>query len=226
MKKQLLIGIFCAGFALLPSAKINAQIPILDIIKAGITKVIKAVDLEIQRLQNQTVWLQSAQKLIENTMSELHLNEITGWVQNQKDLYSNFYSGLWEVKSIISYYHRIREITQKQAYLIAQYQQAWRMIQGDRHFTAQEISYMAGVYSGIMEATLQNVDQLFTVINSFSTQMSDAKRLELINQVAATVDSNYGDLLQFNQQNALLSLSRTKDAQDAAMVKWMYGLNP
>jgi RNA binding exosome subunit len=85
---------------------------------------------------------------------------------------------------------------------------------------------MAGVYSGILEATLQNVNQLFTVINSFITQMSDAKRLELINQVASTVDTNYGDLLQFNHQNALLSLSRTKDQHDAAMVKWMYGLQP
>lgn len=226
MKKQLLIWILSAGFALFPSAKINAQIPILDIIKAGITKVIKAVDLKIQRLQNQTVWLQSAQKVIENTMSELHLNEITGWVQNQKDLYSNFYTGLREVKSIITYYHRIKEITQKQTQLIAQYNQAWRMIQADRHFTPKEISTMAGVYSGILEATLQNVNQLFTVINSFITQMSDAKRLELINQVASTVDTNYGDLLQFNNQNAMLSLSRTRDQNDAAMVKWMYGLQP
>ena len=34
--------------------KMQAQIPVLEIIKAGITKVIKAVDLKVQRLQNQT----------------------------------------------------------------------------------------------------------------------------------------------------------------------------
>ena len=65
----------------------EAQIPVADIIKQGITKVIKAVDLEVQRLQNKTIWLQNAQKVVENSMSELHLNEIRDWVQKQKVLF-------------------------------------------------------------------------------------------------------------------------------------------
>src|ERR1700691_3659973 len=59
----------------------NAQpAAIIAVIKEGITKVIKAVDLKIQRLQTQTIWLQNAQKEIENVMSKVKLDEISGWV--------------------------------------------------------------------------------------------------------------------------------------------------
>lgn len=54
--------------------------------------------------------------------------------------------------------------------------------------------------------------------------MSDAKRLELINNAADQVDANYSDLVQFNQQNTLLSLQRAKTENDVKTVKKLYGL--
>jgi hypothetical protein len=208
MQKWFIILTVAGMAALLPVQQVHAQIPVLDIIKAGITKVIKAIDLEVQRLQNQTVGLQSAQKVVENTMSELHLNEITGWMQQQKDLYSEYYNELWQTQ------------------LVAEYNQAWHLLQQDKHFTAGEISYMSQVYSGILDATVQNINQLLVAVNAFTTQMSDAQRIAFINQVGHQVDKNYDDLHRFNTQNSLVSLSRTKDENDAAMVRWMYGLPP
>ena len=178
----------------------------------------------MQRIQNKTVVLQNAQKVVENTMSELHLNEITDWVQKQKDLYSGFYNDLWKVKTIITDYHRVKEIAERQAQLVSEYQHAWNMLKQDKHFTADEINYMGQVYSGILDQTVQTINQLFTVVNSFTTQMSDTERMEIINNVNDEVNKNYNDLHQFNTQNSLLSLSRTKDENDAAMVKWMYSL--
>lgn len=223
--KRLWIGLML-GVCLLTvtTDSAQAQVPVAQVIKEGIKKVIQAVDLEVQRLQTQTIVLQNAQKAIENTMSELHLNEIASWVQKQKDLYSEYYNELWEVKNIITDYDKIRDITEKQVMLVAEYKQAWNTIQQDKHFTADELSYMAQAYSGILDATVQNVDQLLDVVTAFTTQMSDAARLKIIDGVAKQVDENYDDLHRFNNQNALLSLSRAKDENDAMMVKWMYGL--
>src|SRR4051794_21736271 len=89
----------------------GAQDAIAEVIKAGIKKAIKAVDLKIQRLQTKTIWLQNAQKVIENTMAKVHLEEITGWVEKQRILYADYYSELWKVKSMIAYYDRIKEIS-------------------------------------------------------------------------------------------------------------------
>src|SRR3954469_19166907 len=64
-------------FMVLVSAPARAQDAIAEVIKAGIKKAIKAVDLKIQRLQTKTIWLQNTQKVIENTMAKAHLEEIS-----------------------------------------------------------------------------------------------------------------------------------------------------
>lgn len=224
MKKLFVLLLFCVSLIIVPTGKANAQFIIGDLIRLTITKVIKAIDLEVQRIQNSTVWLQNAQKIIENSMSELHLGEITGWVQRQKDLYGNFYNELSQVKTIITDYHRIKEIVQRQSQLVSEYSHAWNLIQHDKHFSVDELSYMSKIYGGILDATVQDVNELLTVVNSFTTQMNDAERMEIINRVGVKVDENYSDLAKFNTQNSMLSLSRAKDENDATMVKWMYGI--
>src|SRR3954464_1577616 len=92
----------------LPFKPVKAQDAIAEVIKAGIKKAIKAVDLKIQRLQTKTIWLQNAQKVIENTMAKAHLEEISGWAEKQRALYDNYYRELWKVKSMISDYDRVR----------------------------------------------------------------------------------------------------------------------
>ena len=87
MKKLLVSMTIVLLLVIAPVNKIAAQDPITLIIKEGIKKVIQAVDLKIQRLQNKTIWLQNAQKTLENTMSQLKLDEITDWVERQRTLY-------------------------------------------------------------------------------------------------------------------------------------------
>lgn len=215
----LLVMIFLASFN-----RVNAQDPVAIVIKQAITKVIKAVDLKIQRLQNETIWLQNAQKVIENTMSKVKLDEITGWVEKQRALYKDYFDELWRVKSIISYYHRIKEITEKQVRLVEDYKRAWALFRQDKHFTPEELTYMGQVYKGILDESVKNLDQLFLVIHSFSTQMSDAKRLQIINTAAEKIEANYSDLKAFNQQGILLSLQRAKARNNVDAVKQLYGI--
>lgn len=224
MKKVLLLIVIAGMAAVAPLEKAHAQLAIAEIIKAGVKKVIKAVDLQVQRLQNETIWLQNAQKAVENTMSQLKLNEISGWVDKQRTLYADYFQELYKVKSIITYYHRIKDITSMQVMIVQEYSKAWNIIRQDTHFTADELTYMEKVYSGILDATVKNIDQLSLVINSFSTQMTDAKRLEMINTCAAAVEQNYSDLKLFNSENALVSIRRAKDLQDAITLKKLYGL--
>lgn len=217
--------VLCCSLTVMPvsQSKANPAV-ILEIIKAAVIKVIKAADLKIQRLQNKTIWLQNAQKTLENTLSKLKLKEISDWTEKQKDLYKEYFDELTKVKSIISYYQRIREISQKQLRLVEEYQRAWNLFKQDKYFTADELSYMAKVYSGILDESAKNIDQISLVIKSFTTTMSDAKRLEIINAAADQVDANYYDLTRFNKQNMTLSLQRAKENNDVEVVKKLYGL--
>ncbi len=202
----------------------DAQIAVVEVIKAGVKKVIKAVDLKVQRLQNKTIWLQNAQKVLENQLSKLKLTEIADWTEKQKDLYSQYYNELWTIKSAIAYYKKVKDLTVKQVAIVDEYKWAWNLFQKDRHFKPEELDYMQKVYSGILDESIKNVDQILLVVNSFKTQMSDAERLELISKASEQMETNYSDLKQFNKQNIALSIQRTKSLDEAAKLKELYGV--
>lgn len=224
-KKRIMICLLCFLLISTPARPATvAAIPILEIVKAVAKKVIKAIDLRIQKLQNKTIWLQNAQKKIENILSKLKLDEISDWTEKQKELYKNYYEELAKVKSIITYYQRIKDISEKQVRLVDEYERAWNLFQKDAHFNSSELDYMQSVYSGILNESLKNIDQIFFVLDSFTTQMSDAKRLEIINAAADQIDANYDDLTLFNRQNVLLSLQRAKTEHDVKSVKQFYGI--
>lgn len=225
MKKYMVILPMSAMtlFVALPTGA-NAQIAVLEVIKAGVKKVIKAVDLKVQRLQNETIWLQNAQKVLENQLSKLKLTEIADWTEKQKNLYSEYYEELWKIKSAIAYYKRIKDLTQRQVDIVDEYKWAWNLFKQDKHFTADELDYIQKVYSGILDESVKNVDQILLVVNSFKTQMSDAQRLEIINAAADKMDTNYSDLKQFNTQNSRLSIQRAKSLDEAAKLKEIYGI--
>ncbi|HEU4789418.1 MAG TPA: conjugal transfer protein TraI [Flavobacterium sp.] len=225
-KTKMLTCALCLFLVYTPVRPVETAValPIIEIVRAALIAAIKAVDLRIQRLQNKTIWLQNAQKKIENILSKLKLDEISKWSQKQRDLYKEYYQELMKVKSIITYYQRIKDITQKQTRLVEEYERAWHLFQQDKHFNADELDYMQRVYSGILEESVKNIDQIFLILESFTTQMSDLKRLEIINAAADQIDSNYDDLTVFNKQNVLLSLQRAKTSNDVNAVKRFYGI--
>lgn len=202
----------------------KAQIPIIDIIKAAVKKVIRAADLKIQRLQNKTIWLQNAQKTLENKMSKLKLTEISDWSKKQKELYAKYFDELWKVKNAITSYQAVRDIIKKQIQLVQEYSKAFNLAKQDKNFTPEEINYMHQVYTGILDESLKNIDQIQLVINAFATQMSDARRLDIIHAAGNNIEQNITDLRQFNQQNIKISLQRSKERNDIDVVKKLYGL--
>ncbi|MNX52652.1 hypothetical protein D3C86_833370 [compost metagenome] len=200
----------------------TAQIAFIEVIKAGVKKVIKAVDLKVQRLQNETIWLQNAQKVIENQLSKFKLTEIADWTERQRALYADYYQKLWEVKSLIATYQRIKDLAETQAAIVKEYQWAIGLFHKDKHFSVDELLHMEEVYRGILEASVKNLDQVFMVINSFKTQMSDAARMELIDAAAKAMDQNYSDLRTFNNQNITLSIQRAGSGLEVRNLKRMY----
>lgn len=210
-------------FVALPKGA-SAQVAVLEVIRAGVKKVIKAVDLKIQRLQNETIWLQNAQKVLENQLSKLKLGEIADWTEKQRDLYQGYYQELWKIKSAITYYKRIKDLTGRQVAIMDEYKWAWNLFKKDKHFSPEELDIMEKVYSGILEESVKNIDQILLVVNSFKTQMSDAKRLEIINQAAEKMEVNYMDLKQFNGQNIGLSIQRAKSLDEIVALKEIYGI--
>jgi hypothetical protein len=206
------------------SSRLQAQIVAAEAIKLVVKKVIRAIDLKVQRMQNQTIWLQNTQKTIENELSKFRLNEISDWTEKQQSIYDEYYQELWKVKSTIAYYKRIKDLTLKQVAMVGEYQRAWRLFQSDKHFRPEEIIEMQLVYLGILDASARNLEQIMLVVNPGKTQMTDQQRLEAINQAGDLLDESYGDLKQYNNQNMMLSLHRGKDLNEVQTIKKYYGI--
>lgn len=202
----------------------QAQIPIIDIIKAVAKAVIRKIDLQIQKQQNKVIWLQNAQKVLENGMSKLKLDEISDWTKKQRDLYDEYYKELWRVKNAVTTYSKVKDIVATQLRLVDEYKNAWGLLQQDKHFTPTELAEMYRVYSGILEESLKNIDQMMLVASSFRTQMSDGQRTAMITEAGTRLERNLTDLRSFNSRNFRLSIGRAASFSEAAMLRKMYGI--
>ncbi|HEV2478073.1 MAG TPA: conjugal transfer protein TraI [Puia sp.] len=198
--------------------------PVVSIITEGITKVIRAVDLEIQRMQTKTIVLQEAQKELENAMSKLRLGEIQDWVEQQKDLYAGYFQELWQVKDVLSGYHRVSETIQREEQILAGCRQGVKVFQQSGHFNASELSLIASVYGGMLSESAKNLDVLLKAIQPYAFQITDQQRLAMIDEAAQNMDRTYRDMQVYTNENQLISLQRASDENDYNTLKKLYGL--
>lgn len=218
MTKRGLLLIF-----LLIYLRVPAQEPITEIIRQAVRRVIVAVDLKIQRLQNETVWLQNAQKAVENTLSKLHLDEITDWVERQRRLYADYFEELRNVKLALTYFHKVKAIIDQQVQLVKEYKAAWALFQRDANFTREELDYFYKVYTGLLRESSDGVDHLLLVVNAFVTKMTDAERLSIIDEVSESMERALNDLRQFNEENKMVAVQRASAKGEIELVKRLYG---
>lgn len=221
MKKRIYVLLLSFSLSLAPT---QSHALVWVIVKEVIKKVLKAIDFAVQQLQNKTIWLQNAQKALENAMTQLKLDEISDWTEKHRTQYAEYFDELRNVKEIISGYHKVKEILHKQEQIVNEYKKAIRLFRQDKHFSVGEIQYMEKVYSGIMEQSLKNLDQLFLVVKALSTQMSDEKRIEIIDSASRHIDENLNDLRQFNFENIKLSIQRAKSENDITVTRQLYGI--
>lgn len=222
--KQLIRLACTALLFVLTGFRSQAQIPGVGLVTGIIKKVIVAIDLKVQELQNQTIALQNAEQNLENNLHLSSLNNISGWLGKEKDLYSQYYQELGKVRALITDYDEVKDAINRQKELVTEYQQASSLFSQDKHFSASELQYMGNIYNGILQESLANLDELTIAVTSLATQMSDADRLQRIAQAAKGIQTNLDHLRQFNRQNVAVSLMRSKDEQDRQAVRSWYGV--
>lgn len=144
----------------------------IDPVSIAAAKILKAIDLKIQKLQNETLLLQRAQQLSEQQFSQTALARITDIERKQEALYENYFSELREVKRCISDLPQVRELFT----LYASVKSLGRKI-SDPPVLQQA------------EAIMQSLQ---TVLKTGSTSMKDSERLlqilDLRSKMEACVD--------------------------------------
>ncbi len=202
-------------FMVLNAPVSHGAIPIVEIIKQAVKRVIVAVDLQIQRLQNQTIALQQAQQRLENLLSKTRLDEIAEWSEKQRELYADYYDGLWKVKRMITQIQRVKEITETQKKLVNLYRNSWQYLRTEGQFTPEELALVQDRFTKILGQSIRNLEELTTVLTSLYSQQSDADRLERLHVLDSRMQENYRDLTRVSYQ--LETLSRQRGKEKAAL---------
>ena len=213
--------LFILALILLPCTRATAQI---ELIEDAVKAAIEAVDLGVKKIQTETIWLQDAQRMADNLMQQTDLDEIQGWVSAHRDLYAGWLQQLWQVRSALLTYQLVRKIIEKESLLLRNAQQATATFQKDPHFSPAELNTISLACNQLLQASIEDIGQLTTVITSLTTQMDDGTRLRTIDQVGAHIDQQSAVLKTYTEQNLLLSLQRAKDQSDLETIKALYGL--
>lgn len=212
------------GICLIGMFGVKAQVPIISIVSQLAQKVVVAIDLTVQKQQTETIGLQNAEQDAQNSMEQDELSGIAGWLQQTKDLYAEYYNELWQIKNAIGTYERIKQMIAEEGQILAQFKQMSAALGSDKHLTAAEVTSMNSTLSGIVSASVNNINQLELVINAFVTQMADADRLAIVDGAELRIDKNFMDMQQFYEGSSLLSLERAQGVGDVVATKALYGL--
>jgi hypothetical protein len=203
---------------------VSAQIPGAGLVTGLLKKVIVAMDLKVQQMQNKVIALQNTQKQLENQLSLGKLRDISDWLGQEKELYRSYYEELSRVKALLSDYAVVRRTIRQQIQLVGEYKRAWSLFANDRHFNAAELQYMSNIYNGILGESIRNLDELMLAVTAARTRMNDGERLKLISHASGALQSNLDHLRQFNGQNAALSYSRASGDRDKAQIRKLYSI--
>ncbi|MCH5597934.1 hypothetical protein [Niabella ginsengisoli] len=133
-----------------------------------------------------------------------------------------FLDDLMEVSPAVKKYKRIGDIINYQLRIVSEYKSAFNRFKNSEQLSVKELEYLSKVYSGLTSSALANLDDLLAVITSGNLRMSDEERLKAIDDIYEDMSDKLHFLRRFNQQAALLSIQRSRQAGEIKVLKEFY----
>lgn len=183
----------------------------LDPVSLILSKAIKAIDLKVQRLQNQTLLLQQGQQVAEQRLSKMKLEEISSWHRQLSALYAGYYSELKQVKPMISGGTSVRRI-------FAMQQQVALVYGSSRKDPSTKSRYDA-----ILNQSRELVQTLQLVLTG-QMASKDAERVAMIGSLRNAMQECLADMQSLQRQEAEILSDKKRKQADLRFVKRLYAI--
>jgi len=152
-------------------------------------------------------------------------NTIKDLSQGNFSLHKTFLDALLDVSPTVKNYKLVADIISYQVILIKEYKSAFNRFKRDTNFNEQELAYLGRVYKNLFKQSLDNLDNLVTIITANQLRMSDDERLGAIDRIFADMQDKLLFLRHFNNNTTVLALQRAKEKNDAGTIRVIYGIN-
>ena len=144
--------------------------------------------------------------------------------QGNFNLHKTFLDGLLLVSPTVRKYKRIVDIVNNQVMLVKEYKNAFSRFKQDVNFNPDEIQYLGKVYSNLFNQSVNDLDELLTVITDSKLRMSDNERLAAIDRIYDNMQDKLLFLRHFNSNTTILAIQRAREKNDAATMQKIYGV--
>jgi len=152
-------------------------------------------------------------------------NTVKNIAEGNFSLHEVFIDGLMLVSPEVRKYRKVADIISIQADLVSEYKGAFKRFGSSGNFSASELEYLGKVYGGLLDQSLNNLDQLVMVITAGKLRMSDEERLRVIDRVFAELEDKLQFLRSFNREIGLLNLQRTREKAELRGIQGFYKTN-
>ena len=152
-------------------------------------------------------------------------NTIKDLSEGNFSLHKTFLDALMEVSPTVKNYKRVADIINYQVILVKEYKSSFNRFKRDNNFNQQELAYLGRVYENLFKQSLNNLDDLVTIITANKLRMSDDERLKAIDKIFDDMQDKLLFLRHFNNNTTVLAVQRAKERNDANTMRLVYDIN-
>jgi len=141
------------------------------------------------------------------------------------DLHKLFLDGLLVVSPSVRDYFKVAEVLALQQQMVREYGEASSRLRADKHFRIGEIADFGRVYGSLLGESERTLDALLIVLTDGQLRATDGERMRDIDRLHVEMTGQLIMMRQLNNETAMRSLQRARDAADADEVRRLYGIN-
>lgn len=179
----------------------------IDPVSLLLAKAIKAVDLKVQRMQNETLVLQRVQQMAEQELAKVKLDEIRNWQQQMSSLYAGYFAELKQVKPVISSGAMVKSIRDLEEQIAIEYKKF-------ANNTAIAASFQHS----------KEIGQMLTVVLSNQVSMKDADRIGMLYTLRGALSRCLETMQALNKQELAAVENRARRKTELKDVKRLHGI--
>lgn len=187
----------------------------------------KAQAAEIQQLLLNLEKLAQFKKILQNMYDGFKLmsngyNAVKDISEGNFNLHKTFLDGLSDVSPTVKKYKRITDIIDYQLRIVNESKKVLQQFKTDQQFNADELSYLGSIYDNLIRQSLKHVEELLIVVTAGQLRMSDDERLQAIDRIFESVESQYSFVREFSNSTTLLSLQRRSEQQQIDRMRLLH----
>jgi len=152
------------------------------------------------------------------------LNTIQNFKKGDFSLHQEFFGSLSKVNPKIKSYTRVADIISWQMKIVKDMATVTRHLKESEQFTPEELNYTKVVFENLLEESLKNIDELYTIIASGELSMKDDERIKRIDQLYIEVQDKFSFCKSFSEECSVLTMQRLNDKVETELSRKLNGI--